>query len=211
MTKEMKLARYREENKIARKGQIVFAGSSLMEQFPVEMLLAEKHVDVQVYNRGIGGYVCRELLDALDVCVTDLAPRRLFINIGTNDLSDPDVSPDVLLGRYEEIISRIEEALPEVEIYMMAYYPINLEAAVDGGMRACLRVRTNEKIRAANALVEQLALKLGQRYIDVNRALTDEKGRLKACYTVEGMHITVDGYRAIMDDLIPYVTAPAWR
>ncbi len=33
--KEMKIARYREENKSAVKGQVVFAGSSLMEMFPI--------------------------------------------------------------------------------------------------------------------------------------------------------------------------------
>ncbi|MBQ8148917.1 MAG: lysophospholipase, partial [Clostridia bacterium] len=75
MEKAEKLLRYREANKTARKGQIVFAGSSLMEMFPVEKLLGERGIDVTVYNRGIGGYVTREMLDNLDVCVTDLQPR----------------------------------------------------------------------------------------------------------------------------------------
>lgn len=204
MEKAEKLLRYREANKEAQKGQIVFAGSSLMEQFPVEKLLRERGVDVTVYNRGIGGYVTQEMMDNLDVCVTDLMPRRLFINIGTNDLSDPSVSPEMLMERYEKIITAIEQKVPGVQIYMMAYYPINYDAAADF-MKPGLLIRTNEKINAANALVEQLARKHGQRYIDVNRALKDEQGRLKAAYTVEGMHIKEDGYRAIMDDLIPYV------
>lgn len=207
--KQQKAARYQAANLTAEKGQILFAGSSLMENFPVEKLLRERGVEAQVYNRGIGGYVTRELLETLDVCVTDLQPRRLFINIGTNDLSDPQISMEELMGRYDEIITRIEKACPGIEILMMAYYPINYEAAADY-MKANLRVRTNEKIRAANAEVEKLAKRHGQRYIDVNRGLTDELGRLKAEYTTEGMHITEDGYRAIMDDLIPYVTEPEW-
>ena len=194
MEKSEKLLRYREANKTARKGQIVFAGSSLMEMFPVEKLLRERGVDVTVYNRGIGGYVTREMLDNLDVCVTDLQPRRVFINIGTNDLSDASLS-------LEEVMERCRGG----RIYMMAYYPINYDAAEDF-MKPCLLVRTNEKIAAANKLVEQLAMKHGQRYIDVNRALKDDLGRLKAEYTIEGMHIKEDGYSAIMDDLIPYVT-----
>ena len=205
MEKAEKLLRYREANKTARKGQIVFAGSSLMEMFPVEKLLRERGVDVTVYNRGIGGYVTREMLDSLDVCVTDLQPRRVFINIGTNDLSDASLSLEEVMERYDEIITTIEQKVPGVRIYMMAYYPINYDAAEDF-MKPCLLVRTNEKIAAANKLVEQLAMKHGQRYIDVNRALKDDLGRLKAEYTIEGMHIKEDGYRAIMDDLIPYVT-----
>lgn len=204
MEKAEKLLRYCEANKTALKGQILFAGSSLMEQFPVEKLLRERGIDVTVYNRGIGGYVTREMMDNLDVCVTDLMPRSLFINIGTNDLSDPGVSPEMLMERYDEIITAIERKVPGVQICMMAYYPINYDAAADF-MKPGLLIRTNEKINAANALVEQLAGKHGQRYIDVNRALKDEQGRLKAEYTIEGMHINEDGYRAIMDDLIPYV------
>lgn len=204
MDKAEKLLRYREANKTAQRGQIVFAGSSLMEMFPVEKLLRERGIEVTVYNRGIGGYVTQEMLDNLDVCVTDLQPRRVFINIGTNDLSNASISLEELMERYDEIITTIEQKVPGVQIVMMAYYPINYDAAEDF-MKPCLLIRTNEKINAANALVEQLAMKHGQKYIDVNRALKDEQGRLKAEYTIEGMHIKEEGYRAIMDDLIPYV------
>lgn len=206
MDKAEKLERYRVANRTAQKGQTVFAGSSLMEMFPVEKLLRERGVDTVVYNRGIGGYVTQELLAHLDVCVTDLMPRRVFINIGTNDLSDASLPLAEVMARYDAIITEIERRVPGVELLLMAYYPINYDAAAEG-MKPCLRIRTNEKINAANALVRQLAERHGQRYIDVNRALRDEQGRLRAEYTIEGMHIREEGYRAIMDDLIPYVVA----
>ena len=62
-----------------------------------------------------------------------------------------------------------------------------------------------QKINQANRLVEQLAIKHNQRYIDVNAPLKDEQGRLKAEYTVEGMHIKPEGYRTIFDDVMKYV------
>lgn len=204
MDKAEKLEGYRAANRTAMKGQIVFAGSSLMEMFPVEKLLRERGVDCVVYNRGIGGYVTAELLEHLDVCVTDLAPRRVFINIGTNDLSRADLPLEEVMARYEAILQGIEEKVPGVEILLMAYYPINAEAAADW-MKPCLQIRTNEKISAANDMVKALAARRNRRYIDVNHALKDRQGRLKAEYTIEGMHITEEGYRAIMDDLIPYV------
>ena len=202
--KEMKVLRYREENKSVKHGQVVFAGSSLMEMFPINKLLKEHGDDTIIYNRGIGGFVTRELIDVLDVCVTDLKPRKVFINIGTNDLNSSDVPIADVMDIYDKIISRIEVAVPGVRIYLMAYYPVNYEAASEE-LKPCLRIRTNEKINAANAEVEKLAKRHGQKYIDVNANLKDEQGRLKAEHTIEGMHIYESGYRAIYEDVMKYV------
>ena len=189
--------RYRQENASAARGAIVFAGSSLMEMFPVEQFAREEGADFPiVYNRGIGGWRTEDMLATLDAQVTGLMPRRVFLNIGTNDLSDPAVTIDALMERYGDILNRIKAAVPGVEPVLMAYYPINYDAA-DEGMKACLRIRTNERIRQANQAVEALAARHGARYMDFNAPLTDEQGRLKAEYTIEGMHIKEAGYRAI--------------
>ena len=200
----MKVEKFREANKSVKAGQIVFAGSSLMEMFPINKLLEEHGDETIIYNRGIGGFVSRELLEVLDVCVLDLKPSAVFINIGTNDLSDASIPVSRLMENYDKIISRIEAAVPDVKIYLMAYYPVNYEAAAED-MKECLKVRSNEKINAANAEVKKLAEKYGQRYIDINANLKDDLGRLKAEYTIEGLHINEDGYRAIYDDIMAYV------
>lgn len=208
--KEQKVERYRMENKSVSFGEIVFAGSSLMEMFPINKFIEESKIPVTVYNRGIGGFVTTELLDVLDVCVLDLKPRRLFINIGTNDLSNPDRTIEEMIETYDQIVSRIETELPGIEIYFMAYYPINYDAATED-LKENLRIRTNDKINLANAAVEKLALAHGQKYIDVNDNLKDEQGRLKAEYTIEGMHIYEEGYRAIFEDVMKYVLEPSWK
>ena len=193
--------RYREENKSAIKGAIVFAGSSLMEMFPVEAFAQEEGPGFPVvYNRGLGGWRTEDMLATLEAQVTGLMPKRVFINIGTNDLSDPSVTIEALMERYDEILNRIEAEAPGVELILMAYYPINYDAA-DEGMKACLRIRTNERIREANRAVEALAAQHGARYMDFNAPLTDEQGRLKAEYTIEGMHIKEAGYRAIWPEV----------
>lgn len=202
--KEMKIERYREANKTAKKGQVVFAGSSLMEMFPIEKLLKEHNDPTVIYNRGIGGFITDELMQVLDVCVTDLSPSKVFINIGTNDLSWESIPISQMIAHYDEILTTIEEKVPGVKIYLMAYYPVNYEAATEQ-MKECLKIRTNEKINLANEEVKKLAAKHNQFYIDVNRNLKDEQGRLKAEYTIEGMHIREDGYRAIYEDVMRYV------
>lgn len=205
--KERKLENYREKNKEAVYGQVVFAGSSLMEMFPINKLLEEHGDDTIIYNRGIGGYVTNELLQVTDVCITDLKPKKVFLNIGTNDLSNPQIPISQMIENYDRILCKIEEALPQAVIYLMAYYPVNYEAAAEE-MKECLKIRTNEKIERANEEVKKLAQKHGQHYIDVNKNLKDEQGRLKAEYTIEGMHIKEEGYAAIYDDVMRYVKEP---
>lgn len=205
--KEIKLERYREANKTVRYGETVFAGSSLMEMFPINKLLQESGIDTIIYNRGVGGFVAEELWNALDICILDLKPARLFINIGTNDLSDASIPIDSMIETYDKIITAVEQRLPDITIYLMAYYPVNYEAAAES-MKACLQIRTNDKIALANEKVARLAAKHHQRYIDINRNLKDEQGRLKAAYTIEGMHINEDGYRAIFEDIMSYVNEP---
>jgi len=206
LEKEKMVEGFRAKNQLCEKGQVVFAGSSLMEMFPVEEWAGELAQGApKLYNRGVGGYRTDDMLPIVDLCVTDLLPRKVFINIGTNDLSDPNLPMETMIQRYDEILTRIEAAVPGVRIYLMAYYPINYEAAADF-MKPGLLIRTNEKIAAANGLVEQLAKKHGQRYIDVNDPLKDDLGRLKAEYTIEGMHIKPEGYRAIFPAIVKYIT-----
>ncbi len=205
LEKERMVEGFREKNRLAEKGQVVFAGSSLMEMFPVEQWAGELGEGApRLYNRGVGGYRTDDMLPIVDLCVTELMPRKVFINIGTNDLSDPDVPIETMIDRYDAILTNIGRAVPGVRIYLMAYYPVNYEAA-DESMKPCLRIRTNEKIAAANEQVRLLAEKHGQRYIDVNDPLKDDKGRLKAEYTIEGMHIRPEGYRAIFPLIAAYV------
>ena len=208
--KEMKVERFRELNKNVIHGKIVFTGSSLMEMFPINKLLEEHNDPTVIYNRGIGGFISAELLDVIDVCVLQLEPSRVFINIGTNDLSDSRIPVQHLMDNYDKIITAIENHIPKVEIYLMAYYPVNYEAAAEN-MKECLKIRNNEKIAAANREVEKLAAKHGQRYIDINKNLKDSQGRLKAEFTIEGLHINEDGYRAIYDDIMKYVKEPEWK
>ena len=45
----------------------------------------------------------------------------------------------------------------------------------------------------------------------MNANLKDDQGRLKAEYTIEGMHINEDGYRSIYPELMAYVKEPGWK
>jgi lysophospholipase L1-like esterase len=203
--KKQKIERYRRLNKFVRPGQILLVGSSLMEQFPIYEFIQDYAIDKTIYNRGVGGYTTTELLEVLDVCIFDLEPSKIFINIGTNDMNGEDYKVEQLIMNYEKILIRIKERLPQAKLYLMAYYPVNREAAKDPWMAQTLSIRTNDRICTTNREVAALASRYGAEFIDVNRNISDEEGRLKAEYTIEGMHMYGDGYQALLEDLMPYL------
>ena len=202
-----KLERYRILNQNVKKGEILFTGSSLMEQFPVNELLMTNGMDQVIYNRGIGGFTTTDMLQHMEEMVFGTEPSRIFINIGTNDIGSPEYQLEALLERYEEIIVRIQERLPEAEINMMAYYPVNETDKIPEGEwgKTAFVTRTNENINISNAAVENLAAKKGCRFINVNEGLADERGKLKKEYTIEGIHMYANGYQVVLQNLKKYL------
>ena len=204
--KERKLANYRQQNAYVRKGQVLFTGSSLMENFPVTEYCQDEGLPV-AYNRGIGGYVTDEFLAAVDTVLLDLQPRKLFINIGTNDIRPMPEGGDWfahLSANYRKICEIIREKLPDTVVYMMAYYPVNLNVPA-AKENPSIQVRTNENLAKANRMVSALASEFGFHYIDVNDGLKDAEGNLQAEHTADGIHFDAAAYRTVFDRLKQYL------
>ncbi|MBT2761996.1 GDSL-type esterase/lipase family protein [Paenibacillus sp. ISL-20] len=113
------------------------------------------------------------------------------------------------MANYDEILTRIAEGLPDCKVYVMAYYPVNAEAEFPFVPRASMdevfQNRINEAIRKANQAVEQLAVKHGYTFIDLNEGLTDSEGNLKKEYTIDGIHMFANGYAVILNNLLKYL------
>lgn len=194
-------------NELAKKGETLFVGSSLMEQFPINELLMDRNIDMTIYNRGIGGYTTIDMLDSMEEMVFGVEPSRIFINIGTNDISAPGYTLDSLMERYRSILTQIKDRLPEAKVYMMAYYPVNETDKVPDSEwgRHMFDTRNNENIVLANQAVETLAKEMEYEYIDVSAGLRDERGMLKKEFTVEGVHMYANAYNIILDNLMLYL------
>ena len=199
-----KIRRYKNLNRMARKGQILFCGSSLMEQFPVhELMMDLDEMPLAIYNRGVEGYTTTELAEMLDVLVFDLEPAHIFINIGTNDLNEEQFDLDGLLSRYDMILTRIRERLPQASLYVLAYYPCNPQVIAESGWAHIFQHRTNERVRQANEAVQVLSQKHQAKFLDLNDGLTDEDGNLIKEYTLDGIHIFGEGYMKVFEALLP--------
>lgn len=200
----LKLRRYEQLNRYAVRNQTVFAGSSLIEQFPASELLAARGGNAIVYNRGIGGYTTEDMMDVLDILVFDLEPFLLVLSIGTNDLNNPLYSLGQLAKNVSYIIDRTKERLPGTVICWLSFYPVNPEAAPEG-MAEVFQHRTNARIDEANIALKDLLGTKGVKFLDANAGLRDAQGRLRRELTIDGIHLYPEGYKIVFDEIYPAV------
>lgn len=194
---------YAKANPQCDKNQILFVGSSLMQFFPIDELQKELHLSKKIYNRGVLGTETGDMLDHMDLLVYDLDPSVIYINIGTNDIAH-GWSEDEIMGRYDQILTQIEQHLPDAKIVMMAYYPVN-EAKQEGRKHP----RNNATIDHYNDLAKALADKHHIEFISVNDGLSDQTGNLKAEYTEDGIHMIPDAYKVVLKNMMPYLERDA--
>lgn len=197
-----KIRMHQGQNKYARKGQIVMAGSSLMEGFPVTEMVLPYNLPLIVYNRGIAGDTTDGQLARMDSTFWDLQPSRVFINIGTNDISAPDYTREKLLSNYRKILTQLKERLPQAKVWLLAYYPVNRGPQF---RTEHFRARTNAELEAVNQELEKLAAEFAYGFIDVFHPLLDQEGNLPAEVTMDGMHMYPEGYKPVLDILLPYL------
>jgi len=209
MANLQKVKKYSILNKYVKKGQILFVGSSLMEDFPInefQQILDKSYI---IYNRGIGGHIIADLLDSIEECIFELEPSKMFINIGTNDISSSNYKKEDLVEGYDNILTQINQRLPNCKVYVMSYYPVNPKANFPGvdqvDKEEMFKTRTNAAIIEANIAVEELAKKHNYKFINVNQNLMDEDGNLKEEYSIEGMHMWASGYSVVLDSIKKYL------
>lgn len=208
MINSQKVKKYNILNKYIKKGQILFVGSSLMEDFPINEFQQTLDKSYIIYNRGIGGHIIADLLDSMEECIFALEPSKIFINIGTNDISSLNYKKENLIVGYDNILTQINQRLPNCKVYVMAYYPVNPKANFSGvdqvSKEEMFRTRTNAAIIEVNLAVEKLAEKHNYKFINVNEGLMDEDGNLKEQYSIEGMHMWANGYSVVLDSIKKY-------
>ncbi len=205
---EYMVEKYRQLNESAKKGQILFVGSSLMEHFPINEILMSRGLSTVIYNRGISGYTIPELLESMDEQIFDLEPSVIFINIGTNDISRPEETAEGFEADYRNVLSQIKERLPKTKVYVMAYYPVNVELAKkvvawpEAPLAAELRLQRLDK---ANAIAESLAKEMGYEFINVNDGLAGVDGQTLREYSTDGIHLWPKAYEIVFDNMSKYI------
>lgn len=164
-------------------GPLLFLGDSITEQGSWDAWLPGEHV----VNQGIGGDTTDGVLERLDAVVAE-QPEAIVLLIGTNDFGNHRASVEHVVRGVESVLVTLRRELPGVRLLLVSILPREAEWAA--------------KIDAANRHLRQFVATCHAQYLDLWPALADGD-HLDERYTDDGLHLTEDGYRAVVAELEP--------
>ncbi len=168
----------------AKKGPVVFWGDSITEWADWNELTGLG----KVLNRGIAGDISYGLRYRLDEVIRH-RPKKLFILIGTNDISK-GIPVEAIVHTYTSILQQLKAELPAAKLYVQAVLPIN-----DSLINRQYYKGTNAQILALNAALKEMAGNNKVMYVDTYPAMIDDKKQLHSAFTYDGLHLSGTGYR----------------
>ena len=195
---DQKCAAFALENANFSSGQIVFIGDSITDGYRLSDYFLD--LPLAVYNRGIGGDVTSGMYDRLKTSLYDLAPSKIVLLIGINDINSGRKN-DEILSNYTAILGAIKEHLPTAEVTCLSVLPMSSRVEAWGIDLA----KTTEQIKSLNAEIEPLAASYGYNYLDLFSLVSDENERLIEAYTYDGLHLNADGYAIWTAAIKPYL------
>lgn len=178
----------------------VFLGDSITDWYDLDKYFE----GLPVVNSGVSGYSTNNILNNMNKMVYQYNPSKVFILIGINDL-ELKVDDDVVVNNIRKIVQGIKKNRRYAKIYVESIYPINnsdddkIEGSIINGNR-----KNSDIIDINNKLVK-LAEEEGVTYIDLHKELVDDNGLLKIEYTVDGLHLSSEGYEKVTEVLREYI------
>ena len=157
---------------------IIFVGDSITARGEWQ----EFFPDQVVLNRGIDSDVTEGVYNRLDTII-DKNPKVIYLMIGINDIRQ-GIDPSLTRQFYEGILEKLTRELPDSEINIQSVLPVNSSTGID-----------NEEVQALNLSIKALADQYSLRYIDLYSLLVDEHNGLPANYSIDGVHMTGEGYQ----------------
>lgn len=183
-TYDEKVAAFADENPSLEKGQIVFLGDSITAGY--RLGYHYRGFDLEVYNRGISGDTTNWLLARLQISLIDIAPSKIVLMIGTNDIN-LGKSVEEIAQNYQSILQLISSTLPDAEVWCVSIIPQNNKYSAQAQ-------ENNERIQETNRQIEHLASAYDYQYVNLYDEMIDKDGLLKRSYSTDGLHLNFWGY-----------------
>ena len=98
---------FAEMNEVVPGNSIVFFGSNHFAELPVAELAKSFHLEESLCNRSVPNTDIDEIAPMLDVCVLDLNPSKVFVNLGDADIESPSFDIESFLSAYEWLLYTI--------------------------------------------------------------------------------------------------------
>ena len=172
--------------------RIIFLGDSLTEWGNWEELFP----DQEIMNFGIAGNTTTDLLRRLDKIYRHKA-SKLFLMIGINDIGESSEVNDIL-SNYEKIIQRLKNERPDLKIHLISVLPVMYNKFPGSGIN-------QENVRVLNEGIRQIAVENDISYIDLTSLFADENGNLNKIYTIDGIHLSKEGYKKWKEGITNYI------
>lgn len=165
----------------------ILLGDSLSLWFPAELLPGRRIW----MNQGISGEKTHTLLNRLhllDVADVD----TIFLMIGINDLiwgqSDQQV-----LDNYRNIMDHLSTHHPDTQVVVQSILPHGAESSTWESRQLLLEL-PNERIRAMNGALQEIAEKYDAYYLELYPIFSNGDGNLRPDLTTDGLHLNREGY-----------------
>ena len=168
-------------------GRVVFLGDSITEWTDWATWFPE----LPTTNRGIGGQAIGDVLKRLDSAI--VAPQAVSLLIGTNDLHGLGKSRAVseIAAQMATLVERIRTMAPSASLFVNGVLP-----------RSAL---FRDRIVNLNAEYRRIADAVGATYVDTWPALAGVDGVLRPELAADGLHLSLEGYRAWVAVLRPHL------
>ena len=151
---------YRELNSITEAGGVVLFGSNTFASLPVGELAQAFRITEPIYNRSVKDIRLSQIESYLKVCLYDLNPRKIFVNMGDVDIMDENVNVKDFISKYEWLLYMIHTKT-QAAIYIVSIVSESPAAQ-----------KINEQLR-------KLAAQTGCKYVDAVSALESRRPTLR--------------------------------
>lgn len=154
--------------------------------------------DRRIVNRGIVGDDTERLLNRINEVGT---PKKLFIMAGINDLVQGK-SVDEIVSNYNKLLSTVSRNSPNTKIYIESTLPINSDKYKQN--YPSYKNVKNGDILILNNKIKSFASKYNGTFINLY-SLFNKNGDMNPIYTVDGVHLTGEGYKIWANAIRNYI------
>ena len=116
---------------------------------------------------------------------------KFYMLFGINEIGG---SKEEFVRLYGEAIDTIKSLKPSAAIYVQGILPVSEKREQQGDI-------LNKDINETNVMLEKMAEEKEVYYVEPGEVLRDENGFLKADITIDGIHLTPEGYGVWVDYL----------
>lgn len=173
----------------------LFLGDSITDFYDLD----KYYPDLPVVNSGISGNTTDDILGDMKKRAYQYNPSKVFLLIGTNDLTHDKSNEEIVEG-VEKIIEGIKENRPKAEIYLESIYPVNYSLSPK-----MVNVRKNDDIKEINKELKKYCKDNKITYIDMYDLLKDDDDNFDSIYTNDGLHPNDEGYEVITKEIKKYI------